>query len=47
MPSSKMESRLQRWLRECGGLNGQPRGIHANFLLPYPRIQARLEQLLK
>lgn len=47
IPNSKMESRLQRWLRECGGLNGQPRGIHANHLLPYPRIQARLEQLLK
>jgi hypothetical protein len=47
IPNSKMESRLQRWLRECGGLNGQPRGIHANHFLPYPRIQARLEQLLK
>jgi len=47
VPNSKMESRLQRWLRDSGGLNGQPRGIHANFLLPYPRIQSRLEQLLR
>lgn len=38
--------RIQRWLRESGGLEGQARGIYANWLFPYERLSARLESLL-
>ncbi|ODT59415.1 hypothetical protein ABS71_17905 [bacterium SCN 62-11] len=38
-------SRIQRWLRESGGLHGQARGIHANWLFPYERLQARWAEL--
>ena len=46
IPNAIMESRLRRWLKQSGGINGQARGIHANFLIPYPRVQSRMEQLL-
>ena len=38
--------RIARWLREGGGVQGQARGIHANWLQPFERVQARLAELL-
>lgn len=37
---------IQRWIHEGGGLNGEARGIHANWLSPYERLSSRLAQLI-
>jgi hypothetical protein len=39
------KSRLARFLRESGGVQGQPRGIHANWLQPYERLADRWREL--
>lgn len=38
--------RLSKWLQQTGGIAGQPRSIHANWLKPYERVLARVEELL-
>jgi len=45
-PTPSIVARMQRWLREGGGIGGQPRGIHANWLFPYDRVLSRLQKLL-
>lgn len=48
VPTSPREKgRLERFVRESGGVQGQARGIHANWLQPFERVQARLYQLLQ
>lgn len=46
IPNSKVASRVRRFVQESGGINGEPRGIHANHFSPYERVRARLEELL-
>lgn len=38
--------RLRNWLRQTGGIAGQARSIHANWLKPYERVLARVEEVL-
>ena len=46
IPTPTVAGRVKRWLQEGGGIAGQARGIHANWLFPYDRLASRLEQLL-
>jgi hypothetical protein len=46
-PSLSVAGRVERWLRESGGIQGQARGIYANALQPYERVRARLLELMK
>ena len=46
-PTATIVSRVARWLRESGGVNGEARGIHANWLFPYERLVSRLEALIQ
>ena len=39
-------TRQQRFLQESGGVQGQLRGIHGNWLQPYSRLRTRLEELM-
>lgn len=40
------ETLVARWLAQGGGVDGQARGIHANWLFPYERVRTRVEELL-
>lgn len=48
-PLSPSNDRVDEWLAETGGIHGQPRGIHSDWLQPperlLPLIAARLEAL--
>ena len=46
-PLSSKDGRVEEWLTESGGIAGQPRGIHADWLQPPERVQAALEALLR
>ena len=46
-PLSSKDGRVEEWLAESGGIAGQPRGIHADWLQPPDRVQAALEALLR
>lgn len=37
---------VANWLAQGGGINGQARGISANWLFPYERVRQRLEELI-
>ncbi|ODT61972.1 hypothetical protein ABS71_16405 [bacterium SCN 62-11] len=39
------KSRVARFVRESGGVQGQARGIHANWLQPYERLVQRWREL--
>ncbi len=39
------KSRVARFVRESGGVQGQARGIHANWLQPYERLADRWREL--
>ena len=45
-PLSQSDGRIDEWMTESGGIHGQPRGIHADWLQPpdrlLPAIQAHL-----
>ena len=46
-PSSvQQEGWVRRFVRESGGVQGQARGIHANWLQPYGRFAERMLELL-
>lgn len=45
-PLSSKDGRVDDWLSESGGIAGQPRGIHADWLQPPQRVQQALEALL-
>lgn len=40
-------AKAQQWMAECGGINGQAKGITANRLDPADRVAAVLEQILQ
>ena len=44
--AANIASRVQRWLREGGGINGEARGIHANWLAPYGRLVSRFKEFV-
>ena len=46
-PLSSKDGRVDDWLAESGGINGQPRGIHADWLQPPERILQALIALLE
>jgi hypothetical protein len=48
LPTSSPEqaSNVAAWVRATGGVGGLPLGIHANWLKPYPRVLARLQEML-
>ena len=39
-------SNVANWVRQTGGVGGLPLGIHANWLQPYPRVLARIQEML-
>lgn len=45
-PSRESYGRVQRWIREGGGINGEARGIHGNWLQPFERVRARMLEIL-
>ena len=45
--NSTIKARVERFMQESGGVCGQARGIHANWLMPYERVRARMEELLR
>lgn len=45
-PLSSKDGRVDDWLAETGGIGGQARGIHADWLQPPERVRAALEALL-
>lgn len=47
IPNLTIAGRVKRWLREGGGINGEARSIHANWLAPYERLVARFQEFLK
>lgn len=48
-PLSKDDDRVEAWIAETGGIHGQPRGIHADWIQPperlIPLIAARLKEI--
>ncbi len=36
------QGKVQAWLRQSGGINGQPLGIHADHLRPFARVEQAL-----
>lgn len=44
--AANYQSRIERFVRESGGVQGLARGIHANWLQPFGRVKERLEELL-
>ena len=46
-PLSGKDGRVDEWMAESGGIAGQPRGIHADWLQPPERVTQALEALLK
>ena len=47
IPNSSVAGRVASWLRQGGGINGEARAIHANWLFPYDRLSSRLEALIQ
>ena len=45
-PLSSEDGRVDDWLAESGGIDGQPRGIHADWLQPPERVREALESLI-
>ena len=45
-PLSSKDGQVEAWLAESGGIHGQPRGIHADWLQPPERVQQALQNLL-
>ena len=45
-PLSHKDGRVDDWVAESGGINGQPRGIHADWLHPPERVQQALQSLI-
>ena len=45
-PLSSKDGRVDDWLAESGGIAGQPRGIHADWLQPPERVLTALQALL-
>lgn len=45
-PLSSKDGRVEEWLAESGGINGQPRGIHADWLQPPERLHPSIEAIL-
>ena len=46
-PLTPEDGRIDEWLAESGGIHGQPRGIHADWLQPPERVQQALQKLLE
>lgn len=47
LPHSVGEATLvANWMAQGGGINGQARGIHANWFFPYERVRERVEELI-
>lgn len=46
-PLSTKNDRVDDWVATTGGINGQPLGIHADWLQPAERVQEALEALLR
>lgn len=46
-PLSPKDGRVDDWLAEFGGINGQPRGIHVDWLQPPERIFQTLDKQLQ
>ena len=47
IPNASVAGRVKSWLSQGGGINGEARGIHANWLFPYQRLSSRLESLIQ
>jgi len=47
VPNLTIAGRVKRWLREGGGINGEARSIHANWLAPYERLVSRFKEFLQ
>ena len=45
--AANIASRVRRWLGEGGGIKGEARGIHANWLAPYPRLVSRFQEFVE
>ena len=45
LTNPSVAGRVAAWIEKSGGIEGQPRGIHANHLKPYPRVEARFQEL--
>lgn len=45
-PSLTIVQRVKRWVQESGGIDGEARGIHANWLFPMERVRRRLDEVL-
>ncbi len=46
-PLSSKDGRVEEWLAESGGIAGQARGIHADWLHPAERVHQALQNLLR
>jgi len=46
-PHPSFAAKLARWMQETGGIAGQPRAIHANWLQPYERVLERFGAMLE
>jgi len=46
-PSStaSLRTKAAKWVKNGGGINGKPMGIHANHLKPFERVRQRFLEL--